>query len=205
MQEVDRIGYVRISKVEQESENQIIQLKKNGVTVIFLDEGISGKKEAKKRPEFNRMLKYIEEHPSVKTIFVYDLSRIGRSMMDALTNFIEIEKKGVMIISLTEPWTQTTDQNIRPMLVAVVSWLNEQELVRLSNRVKAGIERARKEGKQIGQPVKYIDRAVVIELRKKGLSWTKIAAKFDIDPSTIHRKRLQWKEQDLGRRDYVPE
>lgn len=151
------------------------------------------------------MLKYIEEHPSVKMIVVFELSRLGRSMMDTLSNFVEIEKKGIMIHSLSESWTHMSDPQMRPLLVSIVSWLNEQELVRLSNRVKAGIERARSEGKQIGQPIKNIDREIVRKLREEDkLSWNKIAAKLNIDPSTMHRKRLKWKERDLGRDDYVP-
>jgi DNA invertase Pin-like site-specific DNA recombinase len=194
-----KIGYARISTLEQESENQIIQLKKNGIEVIFSDEGISGTKPAKERPEFKRMLNYIKEHPEVKMIMVTELSRIGRSMDDVLTNFMELEKKNINIYSISEPWTQMSDMTLRPLLVSVISWVAEQELVTLKTRIKAGIERARKEGKQIGNKTKNIDEKFVEKMRSEGTSWAKIAISLNIDISTLNRRRQTWKENKLGR------
>jgi putative DNA-invertase from lambdoid prophage Rac len=194
-----KIGYARISTLEQESENQIIQLKKNGVDVIFCDEGISGSKLAKERPEFKRMMEYIEKHPEVDTIMVTELSRIGRSMQDVLTNFMELEKRNIHLFSIYEPWTQMSDMNLRPLLVSVISWIAEQDLKILQSRIKAGIERARKEGKQIGNKTKNIDEKFVDKMRSDGLSWAKIARELNIDISTLNRRRQTWKEIKLGR------
>jgi DNA invertase Pin-like site-specific DNA recombinase len=41
---------------------------------------------------------------------------------------------------------------VRPLLVAIFGWVAEQERTRLIERTKAGIERARREGKRIGRP-----------------------------------------------------
>lgn len=187
--------------MEQESENQILKLRGYGVTRIYCDEGVSGKTDARNRPEFKRMLKYIEEHPEPEgyEIIVFELSRIGRSMLDTLNTFVELENKGIRIVSLSESWTQTNDKMMRQLLVSIVSWLNQQELIRLSERTKAGIERARDQGKQIGAPKKRVDRDLVEDLRKKGMSWNKIAAQLNIDPITIYRRKQKWKEMELGR------
>ena len=199
------VGYARVSKIEQESENQILKLKAYGVTRIYCDEGISGKTDAKSRPEFKRMLKYIEEHPADEgyQIIVFELSRIGRSMLDTLNTFVELENGGVQIVSLTEPWTQTGDPSIRQLIVGIVSWLNQEELKRLSTRTKAGIERARAQGKQIGAPKKKVDQDLVMALRKEGISWNRIAAQLNIDPITLYRRKRKWKALELGREDEV--
>lgn len=176
-----------------------MQLKKNGIEVIFSDEGISGKKPAKERPEFKKMLKYIDENPEVNMIMVTELSRIGRSMEDVLTNFIELEKRNIHIHSISEPWTQMSDMTLRPLLVSIFSWIAEQELVTLQTRIKAGINRARKEGKQIGNKTKNIDEKCVEKMRSDGISWAKIARELNIDISTLNRRRQTWKENKLGR------
>jgi putative DNA-invertase from lambdoid prophage Rac len=201
------VGYARVSKVEQESENQILKLREYGVTRIYCDEGVSGKTDAMNRPEFRRLLEYIHEHPDPEgkgyTIVVYELSRIGRSMLDTLNTFVELEKNGIMVLSISEQWTQTNDKMMRQLLVSIVSWLNQQELIRLSERTKAGIERARAQGKQIGAPKKKVDREAVDALREKGMSWNKIAAHLNVDPITLYRRKLKWKELELGRGDDV--
>lgn len=199
------VGYARVSKIEQESENQILKLKAHGVTRIYCDEGISGKTDAKSRPEFKRMLKYIAEHPTDEgyQIIVFELSRIGRSMLDTLNTFVELENGGVQILSLTESWTQTGDPSIRQLIVGIVSWLNQEELKRLSTRTKAGIERARAQGKQIGAPKKKVDQDLVMALRKEGISWNRIAAQLNIDPITLYRRKRKWKALELGREDEV--
>jgi putative DNA-invertase from lambdoid prophage Rac len=201
------VGYARVSKVEQESENQILKLREYGVTRIYCDEGVSGKTDAKNRPEFKRMLEYIRSHPDPEgkgyTIVVYELSRIGRSMLDTLNTFVGLENEGFTIISLSETWTHTMDTSLRRLMVTIVSWLNQEELKRLSDRTKAGIERARAQGKQIGAPKKKIDREIINDLRSKGMSWNKIAAQLNIDPVTIYRRKLKWKELELGRGDDV--
>ena len=137
------VGYARVSTDEQTSVNQIDKLKADGVTVIFSDEGISGKRPALERPEFREMIKYLEKHPEVRRIVTYELSRLGRNLLDSITTFLNLESKGYMIWSLTESWTHQEDPAMRSFMVLVVSWMNEQELKRLSTRTKAGMERLR--------------------------------------------------------------
>jgi DNA invertase Pin-like site-specific DNA recombinase len=54
-------------------------------------------------------------------------------------------------MSVREPWLDT-DSPVRPLLVAIFGWVAEQERTRLIERTKAGMARARKEGKKIGRP-----------------------------------------------------
>jgi len=197
------VGYARVSTDDQTAENQILKLRGNGVSVIFCDNAISGKTDARSRTDFRAMMKYIGEHKEIKHIVVYELSRFGRNMQDSINLFLDLEKSGYRIYSLTESWTHTDDPAMRSLMLSIVSWMNEQELVRLTSRIKAGIDRAKtqgtKSGKPIGRPSKEIDPEVIDALRTKGMSWNKISVTLDCDPATIYRARRQWKAKELGR------
>jgi DNA invertase Pin-like site-specific DNA recombinase len=196
-------GYVRISTNEQHSINQEDKLKEFGVNIIFKDEGVSGSKLAMERTDFKEMIKYIKEHPNIKTIVVYELSRLGRNMLDAITMFITLEKQGYRIWSLTEDWTHQDDPSMRSLMLLIVSWMNEMELKRLSQRTKAGMDRVRlhgsKSGKPIGRPSSDPNKEVVMNLRSEGKSWKFIADTFKMDISTLFRYRRDWRRKELGR------
>ena len=198
------VGYARVSTDEQTSVNQIDKLKEFGVGILFKDDGISGKKLALERPDYREMIRYLGTHPDVKTIVVYEISRLGRNMQDSINTFLNLEKQGYRIWSLTEAWTHQEDPNMRNFMILIVSWMNEQELIRISQRTKAGMDRVRKfgskSGKPIGHPPKSPDRDVVMDLREnKKKSWKFIADTFHMDISTLFRYRRDWKRRDLGR------
>lgn len=197
------VGYARVSTDEQSTVNQIDKLKANGVTVVFCDEGVSGTKAPMERAEYRAMIKYLQEHPSIKTIVLYELSRLGRNMQKSIETFIGLEKEGFTIWSLTEEWTHTGDPNMRSLMLAIVSWMNEQEQKRLSARTKLGMDRVKKygskSGKPIGKPRKNPERSEVESMRNDRLSWHKIADRLGMEVSTLYRYRMQWRRQDLGR------
>ena len=56
-----------------------------------------------------------------------------------------------LYLSARENWLDT-DSPVRPLLVAIFGWVAEQERTRLIERTKAGMARARQEGKKIGRP-----------------------------------------------------
>ena len=197
------VGYARVSTDEQSTINQIDKLKANGVSVIFCDEGISGTKAPLERAEYRAMMAYLKEHPEVKTIVLYEVSRLGRNMQNSINTFIDLEKEGYIIWSLTEDWTHNSSVEIRKLMIAIVSWMNERELARLSARTKLGMDRVRKygskSGKPIGKPRKSPERSEVNSLRGQGMSWHKIADRLGLEVSTLYRYRMQWKRIDLGR------
>lgn len=59
----------------------------------------------------------------------------------------------VPVLSVREGWLDTSDP-VRPLLVAIFGWVAEQERARLIERTKAGLERARRQGKRLGRPPK---------------------------------------------------
>lgn len=197
------VGYARVSTDEQTSVNQIDELRKNGITVIFCDEGISGTKAPMERAEYRAMIKYLAEHSDVKTIVIYELSRLGRNMSKSIETFVGLENSGYTIWSLTEDWTHTAEPGMRSLMLAIVSWMNEQELKRLSGRTRLGMDRVKKygskSGKPIGKPRKNPDKNEVFDMKNQGLSWHKVADRLGLEVSTLYRYRMRWKREELGR------
>jgi putative DNA-invertase from lambdoid prophage Rac len=197
------VGYARVSTKEQTTLNQVDLLKADGVVAVFCDDGVSGTKPAMDRTEYREMMRYLDSHPETKMIKVYELSRLGRNMQDVINTFLDLEKRGYIIWSLTEAWTQQTDPTIRELMMLIVSWMNKQELCRLSQRTRDGLARVKKygskSGKPIGKPPADPDKELVNRLKNDGKLWMEIAATLKMDTSTLFRYRQMWKRQELNR------
>jgi len=189
------VGYVRVSTKEQNEETQVYQLLAQGVPreQIFVDTATSGTSRAVDRPGFRALLDYVQDSThEITTLYVFEISRIGRSFLETLDVVRNLEEKcGVIVWSLSpkEAWTQTTDRSIRNLMLAIFSWVAERERENLSERTKAGVARARGEGKHIGHPFRDINWRKVEEYREKGLSWSAISRVMDIPYNTLMRTK----------------
>jgi putative DNA-invertase from lambdoid prophage Rac len=190
----DKIGYTRVSTRDQDPENQIRVLQASGIPpdYIFVDKGISGTISAEKRPGFVRAMQFAAEHKDeIKYLYVYEISRLGRSMYETIALIEKIERGGLMVWSLspTEVFTQTSDKSIRQLLIAIMSWVAQRERENLIERTKAGLDRAVSEGKVLGKPRAIIDFERVRNMRIDGKNWEEIADEFKITVMTLYRAR----------------
>jgi putative DNA-invertase from lambdoid prophage Rac len=181
------IIYLRVSTQEQSVENQrpeLIQLAQaRGFEVTeVIEETVSA---AKQRPGFERVMKLAHEGKA-SVIIVWALDRMGRSMIGNLQAVLELDRLGLQVVSMREPWLQT-DGPVRALLIAIFSWVAEQERSRIRERTRAGLDRARQAGKQLGRPGVVIDADAALLLRRRGLSLRTIAAKLGVGHSTLHR------------------
>jgi putative DNA-invertase from lambdoid prophage Rac len=198
------LGYARVSSKRQILENQIYIFRQLGINVIFADKMSGTKYRAMERPDFRRMIEFVDNNPQYNTLLVYEISRLGRNMLDSITTFSELEgRRNIRVYSLTEPWTHSIDDDNRPLMISIFSWMNEMEAKRISRRTKAGQLRAKLEGKTLGKPIAIANekRSLINELRQRGWTWDEIAHHREIncDESTIRRTRERWRRQDLGR------
>jgi putative DNA-invertase from lambdoid prophage Rac len=185
------LGYVRVSKEIQTIENQTRLLREKGVTKIFGDEGVSGMRPAMDRSGFKDMIKFIDDNPDPEgcVVWVFELSRVGRNMLDTLNTITDLEKRGIRIYSISDAWTLQPDEHIRKLLVGVVTWIAEQEIISLKKRIHAGLDRARANGKTLGAQPKNVDWNVVDSKRLQGFTFRQIADEMNIHESTLFRKR----------------
>jgi putative DNA-invertase from lambdoid prophage Rac len=201
------IGYARVSTSKQEIENQIKALKDAGVLPenIYCDNSTSGTTLAKNRKSFKKVFEMIEAG-EVDKLYVFELSRLGRSSSETLRLFIDIELKGTQIISLSpnESWTQLVDEHmkgIRNVFVSMFTWFAEIERKSLSERTKLGQERARKEGKKIGRPDKEPDKKEYYRFLNQGLKPAQIARVMQIPPSTLYSWIEKWEDEERIQRN----
>ena len=135
---------------------------------------------------------YITEHPSdVKYLYVYEISRLGRTTLETINLISKLEKMGIMVWSLSpnEAFTRSNEQSIRQLLIMIFSWVAQRERDNLIDRTKAGLDRARAEGKILGRERCAIDFEVVKKMRADKASWEKIAETIGITNMTLYRAR----------------
>jgi putative DNA-invertase from lambdoid prophage Rac len=178
--------YLRVSTGRQTVRNQRAEVEQlvraRGYAPVVYAETESA---VKTRPVLEQLLR--DAHRGeVQAVAVWAIDRLARSMVGALDVVLRLDRAGVRVLSVREPWLDT-DGPARQLLVAVFGWVAEQERVRLVERVRAGLERARREGKQLGRPRTRPARAEVARLRTRGMSWSAVAAQLRCSPSAARR------------------
>jgi DNA invertase Pin-like site-specific DNA recombinase len=75
----------------------------------------------------------------------------------------------------------------RDAVLAILAAIAKQERIRLSERVQAGLNRARAKGKVLGRPKAAVRAERVLDMRRRGASIRKIAGDTGVSPMTIQR------------------
>jgi len=197
--------YVRVSTSDQHLDNQLPDTqqlaKARGWEIVeTYAEKVSA---VKVRPEFNRML-MDARRGMFEYVVVWSLDRFGRSMLGNLQTVIDLDTKGVHVVSVREPWLDNDVGHVRNLLLGIISWVGEQERLRLTERVRSGIERARRQGVRLGRPPAEIDLARALRLKADGGSLRGIASSLGCSTSALQRaialsqKPLQFDPQKDG-------
>ena len=108
------------------------------------DSGISGTVSAKKRKEFKKVFDRIQKR-EVEELYVFELSRLGRTSTETIQLILEIEQLGCHIISLSpnEAWTKLVDSpGIRNYFISMFAWFADLERASISERTKSLSEKS---------------------------------------------------------------
>ena len=139
-----RIGYVRVSTLEQHEERQKIELSEKAfVEKIFLDK-LSGKDIA--RPQLQAMIEFAREGDIV---YVSEFSRLARSTKDLLDIVHQLKEKDVQVISLKENFDTSTPAGELAMTMFAAIATFERKI--MLERQREGIAIARAQGKYRGR------------------------------------------------------
>lgn len=143
--------YARVSTGEQNLNNQIEQLKTMQKLQNYIFSGVYSDKMSggsANRPEFQRMLKDARLR-KFDVILVWSLDRFSREgINNTLTYLKHLKNHGIALKSLKESWLDTSDTGMGELLIAIFSWVAEQERRRISERTKAGLINAKNVGKR---------------------------------------------------------
>ena len=182
--------YLRVSTDQQTVENQRRAVedmaRARGYEAVFYEESESA---AKSRPVFERLLADVRSGKR-RAVVIWALDRLHRSMVGCIETVLELDRLGVPVLSVREPWLDTTGP-VRSLLVAIFGWVAEQERARLIERTKAGMQRARRDGKRLGRPRREVDAAEVVRRRAAGQSWRQIAIALRCPRRTLERAVAQ--------------
>lgn len=179
--------YLRISSDRSTLANQLAEVRQlavaRGYEPVIYEEVESA---AKARPVLDRMLADVRAG-RVQAVAVWALDRLHRSMSGAINTVLELDRLGVPVLSVREGWLDTSGP-VRPLLVAIFGWVAEQERTRLIERTKAGLERAKREGKCLGRPrVSPLKVAAAVERVRAGASIRDAAKASGVNRETLRR------------------
>ncbi len=180
--------YARVSTLDQEPENQLQELRRyiearGWSAAEFVDRGISGSKD--RRPALDALIKDAKRR-RFDVLVCWRLDRLGRSLKHLVTLLDELQALGVAFVSLAEGIDATTPAG--KLQMHILGAIAEFERARIAERVRAGLARARANGRRLGQkPLAIPSRDLV---RTAHLSVRRAAAELGIPRSVLHRARL---------------
>jgi DNA invertase Pin-like site-specific DNA recombinase len=183
--------YIRVSTTSQNQASQRREINRwlrgNGIedVAVYVDQSTG---DNLRRPEFERLQKAIF-NGEVKTVVVYKLDRLSRSLADGITTLTDWLSKGVRVVSITQQldFSGATGKLIASVLFAVAEM--EQETRR--ERQAAGIAAAKEQGVYLGGKAGRTKNgkkpARAVELRDRGLTYGEIAEAMSVSQSTVRR------------------
>jgi DNA invertase Pin-like site-specific DNA recombinase len=179
--------YARVSTGDQHLETQLLDLreiaKQRGYEVAHeYTDVISGAKS--KRPGLDQLLADARRH-RFDIVLVAAFDRVARSVRHFLEVLDELAHLGIEFVSLGE--NIDTGGPLGRAIVVIVGAIAELEKSLIVERVRAGMRRAKLEGRRIGRAPLDIDRAQVVADRLSGMSLTDVANKYRISRATVCR------------------
>ena len=175
--------YARVSTLDQEPENQLGELRRyvgarSWTSVEYVDRGVSGAKD--RRPALDTLVTDARRR-RFDVLICWRLDRLGRNLRHLITLLDELQALGVAFVSLTEGIDATTPAG--KLQMHILGAIAEFERERIRERVLAGLERARREGKRLGRPRRQRPPVTL----PKGLTVRQAAKAWGVSKSTAAR------------------
>src|SRR6516162_7915783 len=178
-----RIGYARVSAVDQDFNGQIDNLKAAGCDKIF-----SEKVSARSTNGRHALQKALDALKPGDTLIVVRLDRLARSIRDLLTLLDEIKAAGAHIKALEDPWLDTTTPH-GELILTIMGGMAEFERKLIRARCDDGIKRAKARGTVFGRKpaLDHGERRKIAERYAAGETMQQLATEYEVGVGTIHR------------------
>ena len=147
--------YLRVSTLDQTTANQERELREIAVRMgweilkVYKDRGISGAKGRDKRPEFDRLCRDAAKR-QFDMVMAWSVDRLGRSLQDLVGFLSELHALRIDLFLHQQGLDTTTPAG--KALFQMMGVFAEFERAMLQERVRAGLKRAKSEGKRLGRP-----------------------------------------------------
>jgi DNA invertase Pin-like site-specific DNA recombinase len=186
--------YLRVSTVDQTTANQERELREVAdrmgceIVHVYRDHGISGAKGRDKRPQFDRLIRDANQR-KFDMVMAWSVDRLGRSLQDLVGFLSELHALRIDLF-LHQQGLDTTTPAGKAMF-QMMGVFAEFERSMIQERVRAGLKRARAEGKALGRPRldPELEAQIIGALKAPGRTEgvRKIAARFGISAKTVQR------------------
>jgi DNA invertase Pin-like site-specific DNA recombinase len=180
--------YLRVSTVDQHPETQLYDLRhlaeQRGLEIVeeYRDHGISGARV--RRPGLDRMLGDAARH-RFDVVMIWSCDRLARSVRHFLEVLDELNRLNIEFLSFRE--NLDTAGPLGRAVVVIISAIAELERSLIIERVRAGMRRARLEGRHIGRRPLELDEPAIVHDRAQGMSLRQIAKSHRISTATVAR------------------
>ena len=179
--------YMRVSSVDQHPETQLHNLRQmaaqRGFEIVeeYTDR-ISGVKA--RRPGLDQLMRDARRG-RFDVVLVWASDRIARSVKHFLEVLDELNRLNIEFISFRE--NIDTGGPLGRAIVVIIAAIAELERNLIIERVRAGMRRARLEGRHIGRMPLVVDREAILSDRRQGQSLRQIARYHRISTATVRR------------------
>ena len=181
------IGYARISSASgtQILDPQVEKLKQSGCDQIF-SETISTRKAEKERPELMKCLSSLRKGDTLK---LCTLSRLGRTQTEVIQRLNDLQAEGINVITLDGLVNLEALGKFAPVLIGLLTGLNQVEREQISERVQMSVDYRRENNLSLGGRPKTSEKKekLVLRLRDEGESYRDIREQTGLGLATIRR------------------
>ena len=187
--------YVRVSTVDQHPETQLHDLRQfaaqRGLQIVqeYVDHGFCGARA--RRPQLDRMMDDARRH-KFDVLIVWACDRLARSTKHLLQTLDELNGFGIQFLSQRE--AIDTEGPLGRAIIVIVSAMAELERCIIIERVRAGMRRAKLEGRRIGREPLQVNLAALLRDRERGLSLNQLAKAHGISKASVCRVLKQERE-----------
>lgn len=171
--------YARVSTDEQTTDNQLTELRDVAnrmhwiVIQEYVDHGISGMKERDKRPAYDQMCIAIMKR-EFDLVMAWSVDRLGRPLQQLISFLSDLQAKDIDLYIHQQGIDTSTPAG--KAMFQMCGVFAEFERSMIQERVKAGLIRAKAQGKVLGRPkVSHQIERKVTEIRNTGKGVKKIA------------------------------
>ena len=195
--------YVRVSTVDQHPENQLHDLRQfasqRGFQIVqeYVDHGFCGARA--RRPALDKMMEDARRH-HFDALLVWSCDRLARSTKHLLQTLDELNGMGISFLSQRE--AIDSEGPLGRAIIVIVSAMAELERCIIIERVRAGMRRAKIEGRRIGRAPLQVNRAALLRDRERGMSLNQLAKAHGISKASVCRVLRE--EKEGVSRGYVP-
>jgi DNA invertase Pin-like site-specific DNA recombinase len=183
--------YARVSTKDkgQEVENQLRQLRKFAAQQgwVTYREYIDHETGSTNDRVFFQQMFDEASRRCFDVVLFWALDRLTREgTLETLQHLNRLSAYGVGFRSFTEAYLDSCGI-WKDAIIGILATLAKQERLRVSQRVRAGLDRARAQGKRLGRPHVILDAREIAVLREQGLGWKRIAKQLGCGVSTVLR------------------